>query len=448
MALSGYPSKVIVTVINLPFLIPLLALTASAQALFDPEAYRQLADASSAQTIAVRTTITVQNWTTYRPFIAVGLRNAFSGKYPIRIGSEPLYVVEISPSQHFGQPRKFLEDTEKYLGQAQLVQSLTGGFTLSPLPGQTAGLPFGPNPAEPNLALKVLYNYWLAYQPRISNAISTTWSVDSSRNAGQHSTNITAYRLSHLSAPGFPAALPYAQDYLSCQRNVVLTPEEKKYNTSLKLWYNDPARIPELYSFVPSMRRSLRLSAAARCRPMGVTDFVEDDSGFQIPNFKATLLGVKKLIARIQDPAKGFDPAAYDLTGSFPGWPNPGTGTWQVRDVYVVDVSPLPVMGSYCYSHKVLYIDKETWMALFSDSYDDSGKFWKLFRPKYAPMRVGDALVLAAPAGLASGEMLDFKKNHASVSIQNDITVDEKVPDSYQDAQRLAFPAGLNEVNQ
>jgi len=44
--------------------------------------------------------------------------------------------------------------------------------------------------------------------------------------------------------------------------------------------------------------------------------------------------------------------------------------------------------------------------------------------------------------------MLDFKKNHASVSIQHDITVDEKVPETYQDAQRLAFPAGLNEVNQ
>jgi hypothetical protein len=87
-------------------------------------------------------------------------------------------------------------------------------------------------------------------------------------------------------------------------------------------------------------------------------------------------------------------------------------------------------------------------MALFSDSYDDSGKFWKLFWPKYAPMRVGDVEVLAAPAGLASGEMLDFKKNHASVSIQHDITVDENVPGTYQDAQRLAFPAGLNEVNQ
>ncbi len=448
MAPSGYRSRVIVIVINLPFLIPLLALSAAAQAVYDPEAYRELADASPAQTIAIGTTITLQNWTTYRRFIAVGLQNAFSGKYPIRIGPEPQYVVEISPTEHFGQSRKFREDTEKYLGQAQLVPGPTGGFTLAPLPGKTAGLPFGPNPTEPNLAHKVLYNYWLAYQPRISNAVSSSWAVDSSRNAGQHSTNITAYRLSHLSEPGFPPALPFAQDYLSCQRNVVLTPEEKKYNTSLKLWYDDPAKIPDVYSFVPSMRRSLRLSAAARCRPMGVTDFVEDDSGFQIPNFKATLLGLKKIIARIQDPAKAFDPQAYDLTGSFPGWPKPGTGTWQLRDAYVVDISPLPVMGSYCYSHKVLYIDKETWMALFADSYDDSGKFWKLFWPKYAPMRVGDALVLAAPAGLASGEMLDFKRNHASVSIQYDITVDEKVPKIYQDAQRLAFPAGLNEVNQ
>jgi hypothetical protein len=449
MALSGYRLKVLVTVISLFLLLVPFAVTAVAQAVYDPEVYRQLADASSGQTIPPGTKITAQNWTTYRRFIHVGMQNAFSGKYPIRIGADPQYIIEISPTQHFSQPRKYLEDTEKYLGQEQLVQSPAGGFNLAPSAGKMAGLPFGPKPTEPNLAWKILYNGWLTYQTRVAHAISNTWAVDPYRNAEPHTTDITVFRLAHLSEPGFPPTLPFAGGYLSSQRTVVLAPEQQKYNTTLKLSYQDPEQVPEMYSFVPANRRPLRLSTAARCKPLPGSDFVEDDTGFQFPNFKITLLGVKKLVARIQDPVNGFGPGAYDLTGSFPGWPKPGTGTWQLRDAYVIEATPLPVMGTYCYSHKIFYLDTETWVPHFNEAYDESGRFWKLFWPKYAPVQVGDTTILLnGPAGQSSGEMLDFKRNHATVTIQGNVAVGEKVPREYQDAQQLAFPAGLHEVNQ
>jgi hypothetical protein len=45
-------------------------------------------------------------------------------------------------------------------------------------------------------------------------------------------------------------------------------------------------------------------------------------------------------------------------------------GKWEVRDVYVVDVFPLPAMGHYCYGHRVLFIDRQTWNIVASDLYD------------------------------------------------------------------------------
>ena len=44
------------------------------------------------------------------------------------------------------------------------------------------------------------------------------------------------------------------------------------------------------------------------------------------------------------------------VAGSVPGWPKPEVGPWELIDVYVLDATPLPVMGHYRYAHKVLYI--------------------------------------------------------------------------------------------
>ena len=42
----------------------------------------------------------------------------------------------------------------------------------------------------------------------------------------------------------------------------------------------------------------------------------------------------------------------------------------QVRDVYILDLAPLPVISGYCYGHKVIFIDKETFVQIYFDDYD------------------------------------------------------------------------------
>jgi hypothetical protein len=74
---------------------------------------------------------------------------------------------------------------------------------------------------------------------------------------------------------------------------------------------DDSTRVPENYVFLPSLRRSLRLSSAARCSPILGTDWVQDDNAWSPPFFNVKLLGEKKILINIQDPEKAFSAKAY-----------------------------------------------------------------------------------------------------------------------------------------
>jgi hypothetical protein len=54
----------------------MIGAAANAQISFDPQTYRQMADANSAATIAPGTKITVKNWQQYRQFMPLWLQAA------------------------------------------------------------------------------------------------------------------------------------------------------------------------------------------------------------------------------------------------------------------------------------------------------------------------------------------------------------------------------------
>jgi hypothetical protein len=117
--------------------------SAGAQLSYDVATYKALADADSADTIPVGTKITLQNWKQYRKFMQIWMQQAYEGKYKWHVGSEPEYTVEVGPTHHFPMYKKFIEDTEKYGGQAQLVPLSTGGFSWK---NYVAGIPCGAKP--------------------------------------------------------------------------------------------------------------------------------------------------------------------------------------------------------------------------------------------------------------------------------------------------------------
>jgi hypothetical protein len=425
---------------------------ARAQLSYDVANYKALADADSAETIPPGTKITLQNWRQYKKFMQVWMQAAYEGHYTWHVGSSPDYTVVVGPTQHYPLVRKFVEDTEKYGGQTKLVKTPWGGMKWE---GYVAGVPF-PNPTEPDLAYKLAYNSWANFRPQMMNFHAYNWLVDRMGNVTNLESDDTFYRLMHLSdPPGGPINLPFANGIYYVSRFLVITPEQSRYTTEMTLRPDDPTRVEEVYAFVPALRRSLRLSSAARCAPILGTDFVQDDNAWLPTNFKITLLGKKKLLAPIQYPDKAFDRNSYlQPPTPFPAWPKAGTGKWELRNFYLLNLEWNTALGAYCYSRRVFYQDAETWASTPLESYDRNGKFWKVVWVVSAPIDFRGQHTLVEIASIASVSGIDFQNSHITATAESPTTIDADgagtqagpVPAQYRDMAETTTPGSLARI--
>ncbi len=223
---------------------------------WDPSVYDSLAPAGSLDLIKPGTKITLRNWQQYKPFLPYGIQVQYSGGYFWHVGSDPSFTITVGPTQSVKLPKQFRMDTEKYGGQAKLEKVDTGGYTIK---GYVAGVPF-PNPAEPEVATKILYNARYPASPAVSLSSSANFLVDRYLNVGPTGFEVEYFRLSHLSVAGMPINPSYGKGYEYALRILQRAPEQAKYLTSLNLWPDDPSLPQEVYLFVPSLRRPLRLS--------------------------------------------------------------------------------------------------------------------------------------------------------------------------------------------
>ena len=119
-------------------------------------------------------------------------------------------------------------------------------------------------------------------------------------------------RLAHVSEPGLPIYTPEAKDIDLALYLEVTEPEQSKYTVSLIIYFTDPTRIQEIWSFVPSLRRPLRLSASARCAPAAGSDATTEDqkSGFNmlLSETYGTLVAHKKTLMIEQSQARLSNP--------------------------------------------------------------------------------------------------------------------------------------------
>jgi hypothetical protein len=433
--------------------IAVMTAVANAQISFNPQTYRQMADANSAATIAPGTKITLHNWQQYKQFMPLWLQAAYSGQYRWHVGPEPDFTIEVTPTSHFPVPAKMRENSEKYGAQTRLEPLSDGGFLMK---NYVAGVPF-PNPQDPNAGVKILYNTWAVFRPFVLHFYSVTWLVDRFTNVSPEQTDDTFYQLTHLSEPDMPVNLSYAKGTFYASRFQVIEPEQSKYTTELTLQPDDPSRTLEIYTFLPALRRSLRLSSAARCAPILGTDFIQDDNSWLPTNFKVDVLGEKKLLVPIAmaEPKVASDPRSYlggglnnKEQGSFPGWGKPNVVKWQLRDLYVLDLQWLSSLGPYCQPQRIFYVDKENWIAPFTEAYDNNNKFWKLLEVTRLPINYRGEKTLVVDGDVNSSDY-DFQNSHATIAVdgtQDGIRLDQDVAPEYRDAQELATPGGLDRI--
>ena len=416
---------------------------AHAQTNFDARAYEALAATDSSATIAPGTRITLANWTRYRRFMPIGMQVLFSGKYPWKIGPEPEYAMEVGAAISIPLSKKYLADTEKYSGAVRLEKVATGGYTIK---NYVAGIPF-PNPVEPEMGIKLMYDVWFPYNPFVLEMPIVSITVDQFHNTADTTLDTVIWKLNHISDEGKPRSM-YAPGYSEADRFEVLEPQQQKYSTQLFLQPDDPAAVQESYVFTPTLRRSLRLSTSARCAAAG--DSVPDDNGsgffFQPVNFTVKMLGLKRTLAMVHLTPAGLTPDGFMVKGSVPGWPKPGSGKWELRDTYVIDVTPLAAAGDYCYSHKIGYVDKETYVLTWMEMYGRNSGLSRVWAVYQVPRPIGSGEKVLLPEAFSTS-ILNFKDAHATVALQaGPALVDDQTAKDLQNPAVAASSSGLVQI--
>jgi hypothetical protein len=318
-----------------------------------------------------------------------------------------------------------------------------------------AGIPF-PNPTEPNKGIKLAYDTWANFRPKIMNFRAWNWLVDNYGNVSPLESDDSFFRLMHLSdPPGGPINLPFASGTYYASRFTEVIPEQSKYTTELTLRPDDPTRVEEIYVFLPSLRRSLRLSSAARCAPILGTDFIEDDNAWLPPNFRITLLGKKRLLQPIMEYDKAFNRDSYFQPPTpFPVWPKAGAVHWELRDFYLLNLEWLTSHGAYCYSQRVFYMDTEWLASTPLESYDRSGRFWKVVWESFVPIKFRGQRTLIEIASIATVSGVDFQNSHITATVEAPTTIDEDgagtdagpVPAQYRDVADVTTPGSLSRI--
>jgi len=229
--------------------------------------------------LPVGTVITTQNWQQYKDYMPLWMQILFEGQSVYKLAPDQQVVV--GPMTKVVLPKEYAKNTEKYASQVGL-KILPDGGTL--IQNYTAGQPF-PHPTEPNLGDKILWNLWYRYIPRIQiERAADELLVDKDHTTFHEVVFATYSKLSHVSEPDVPIYDTTEPEVDFALYDELILPEESKYTAALYIYWRDASRLQERWAYLPSLRRPLRLSGAARCAPAVGTDLVVEDQkqGFNL----------------------------------------------------------------------------------------------------------------------------------------------------------------------
>ena len=385
------------------------------------------------------TVITKENWQQYREYMPDGMQALFEGKYFWKVPED--VRIEVGPGvSRPGYPREYAADTERYASRVTLSKGEGGGSIIH---NYVAGLPF-PDPKEPDLGAKIFYNNHYRYTAALLELKGEINFVDRFLNKSFLRTNSIYTKLAYLSEPGLPKILPNAGDLHHSINHEVILPEQSRYTANLLTYYQGVTRVEDNYAFVPSLRRSLRLSSSARCAPTLGTDWTPEDNARVAGRFAPEFLREQKILALINADDQSESNVEQPMY-----WPRPKFGKWELRDVYVIDAKIAPGFSAgYCFGGRHIYVDKKSWVQLWTDTYDVNGKLYKILAAFRKPVRLPghEPGAIAYPQlGNDLYNVWDMQNDHLTASF-TEALLNSDVPEQYHNVTRYALPAGLNEV--
>ncbi len=288
----------------------------------------------------------------------------------------PITIVE---TKKITMPRRYLEATEKYAGQARL--SADGRRVEN----YTAGLPF-PNidPNDPQAATKIMWNYDL--KPLITDDVDLRNFDADTGTIGTGGSELSIERhflLDHLRAMSYIGRL-FVDPKPNFEPNPdgvrgkqalypILEPFDLKGVGTISYRYLDPDRQDDTWLYLPSLRRVRRLSSAQRSDALFGQDTDVDSYYGYAGNpawFNWKLLGEKEMLGVFH--AQHFPVKWAEGSANFAF-----DDVWEKRQVWVIEGTPK--LAQYAYSKRLIWIDKETYAVLYSDIFDRAGNLWKVW---------------------------------------------------------------------
>jgi hypothetical protein len=370
-----------------------------------------LAAGDSENFIPADTVITPQNWQKYQDYMTDGLKALFqqTGKWTFPAD----YQMIVEPTKHYAPSDTYMVQTEKYAKDVKVVDLPPDRHTVE---GYVGGIPF-PNPQEPLKGWKILVDDWYAYAPYVLCADTCGFTFeDRFGNVTHNQFFFVQHLFSHRGDAGISVDDPDYPGVYYTEIIEVEEPEQARYTAVLTLYYADLSKSEDTYIFVPALRRSLRLSTAARCSPAVGSDFTNDDTRHGAFNGNPTRFDAKfvadRNILEIPEPNSDFTGDLNNFTRPL-YFPKPIVGKWQVRPSWEIDVRRVPSQQSgYCYGSRLLYCDKEVYQSIWADLFDEAGKLWKI---DYDPQ----GLIPVPGEGRrwsndGAGIMLDLQNQHIS----------------------------------
>ncbi len=400
------------------------------------------------------TKITMANWQRYKAYMPLGMVKLFEGGYGWKMPAD--VEIDLGPTHHNLLPATWVEATEKYGPQTAVEVLPNGHYEIENYHG---GTPF-PDPAAPHKGWKILANVFFDYVPAVyvksGGNFSTFYVIDRFGNISPSTVNVVYRWSDYITDKGFPPKENYAPGSWYSEWVMEQTPEQARYTTSLALYYSDQEShpFPDNYVFVPSLRRSLRLSTSARCAPFLGYDLSNDDAktnGFNgsTATYTGHNLGDRKMLTlmAIDNYAAGDFPNQYDMPL---GFPKPSWGQWELRDLTIDDVTRIPSEAAgYCYSHRVMYVDKELWDSEWNDMYDSNGKLWKF-------MAFFNEIGQVPQGGYRWKEVTasfwDLQNTHMTIYCphcnpsHSGAYLDLQAPKEYLDGVKYGSPSGLMQI--
>lgn len=286
--------------------------------------------------------------------------------------------IKVVESKPVPWPKAYKEATEKYASQVKIASD---GVSVE---NYVAGMPFpSVDLNDPQVALKIMWNYEYRPYPGTDDFVEFEFPVYSGALSYDAPMNIERQMLlgevrrlyynGRLYVDPKPL-LPAKDDYRFKELlGPVVSPFDLKGLGALTFRYRSASRQDDTWLYMPTLRRVRRLSTTQRSDALFGQDTDPDSFwGYNghIAWQKWKFLGEKEMLGVIHG-------AHFPMKRCEGGADFAFCDDWEMRKVYVIEgVSKLP---QYAYGKRVIYIDKEGYVVVYSDIYDRRGEIWKLW---------------------------------------------------------------------